>query len=77
MSHRPYPSVDRARRQLGRHEDEAPPLPEPHPMTPFQQQLAKSAQEILKTAQPTLALATARLRAAFQPRPASSEEKTT
>ena len=76
MTHRPYPSVDRARHQLDRHDDETPPAAEPRPMTPFEEQLARNVQT-MKAALPTLALAGARLRAAFQPRPAGSEEKTT
>ncbi|MDX2765644.1 hypothetical protein [Streptomyces europaeiscabiei] len=74
MTYRPYPNADRARHQIERHDDETPPLGEPRPMTPFEQQLARNAQEILKAAQPTLALASARLRAAFRPRPVGGEE---
>lgn len=77
MNHRPYPSVDRARHQLDRHDDETPPMSEPRPMTPFEQQLAMNAQAILNAAQPMVALAAARLRAAFQPRPVGGEETTT
>lgn len=74
MTYRPYPNADRARHQIGRHDDETPPLGEPRPLSPFEQQLARNAQEILKAAQPTLALAGARLRAAFQERLVSGEE---
>ncbi|MFE2073708.1 hypothetical protein [Streptomyces misionensis] len=76
MSHRPYPRVDRARHQLDRHDDEMPPMFEPRPMTPIEQRLARNAQAILNAAQPTVALAAARLYAALRPCPASSEEKT-
>lgn len=76
MAYRPYPNTDRACRQIERHGDETPPLGEPRPMTPFERQMARNAQEFLKAAQPTLALTAARLRAAFLPRPMVSEEKT-
>lgn len=67
MSHRPYPNVDRARRQVERHEDETPPYREPRPLTPFGQQWAVNARAVLKAAQPSLTLAAARLHAAFAP----------
>ena len=72
MAYRPYPSVDRARHQLDRHDDEAPPAAEPRPVTPFERQMVEGAQAALKSASATVA----QLRAAFQPRPVSSEEKT-
>ena len=73
MSHRPFPSVDRARHQLDRHDDETPPAAEPRPVTLFERQLVEGAQAALKSA----SAAVAQLRAVFQPRPTSSEEKTT
>ncbi|MFI5473191.1 hypothetical protein ACIA6D_23490 [Streptomyces cacaoi] len=76
MTHRPYPSPDRARHQLDRHDDETPPYTEPRPMSPLEQQLFEGAAAMVKAAQPGLAAVAANLRAAFQPRPASSEETT-
>lgn len=73
MTHRPYPSVDRARHQLDRHGDETPPYSEPRPMTALERQLFEGTAAMVKAAQPGLAAVTASLRAAFQPRPASSE----
>ena len=75
MTHRPYPNPTRARHQLDRHDDETPPLAEPRPMTPFGQHFAEQASAIMKSAQPNGASLAAQLRAAFQPRPAGSEEK--
>lgn len=73
MTHRPYPDVDRARHQLDRHDDETPPYTEPRPMTPLERAVVDGAAAMVKAAQPGLELAATRLRAAFQPRPASSE----
>jgi hypothetical protein len=72
MSHRPYPSVDRARHQLDRHDDETPPITERRPMTPMERTLAEYAAAAVRAAAPAVAA----MAAAFQPRPASSEEKT-
>lgn len=69
MTHRPYPSVDRARHQLDRHDDETPPYTEPRPLSPLEQNLADQAAAIMRAAQPGLDAAMASLRAAFQPRP--------
>lgn len=74
MTHRPYPSSTRARHQLDRHDDETPPLSEPRPMTPFGQRLTGQMAAIMKAAQPDGVTLADRLRAAFQPRPAGSEE---
>lgn len=71
MTHRPYPNPDRARHQIERHDGETPPLSEPRPMTPFEQHLVEGATAALKVAVP----AVARMVAAMQRRPASSEEK--
>lgn len=72
MTYRPYPNPDRARHQIERHDDETPPLAEPRPLTPFERQLAEGAQAALLRVAPIAAS----LRAAFQPRPVGSEEKT-
>ena len=78
MTYRPYPSADRARHQLDRHDDETPPyIRAPRPMSQFERQFFEGAAALMKAAQPGLGLAAARLRAAFQPRPASREETTT
>lgn len=44
MSHRHYPSIDRARHQIDRHDDETPPLPDgvPQPPTLFGRRIAIS-----------------------------------
>lgn len=76
MTHRPYPSVDRARHQLDRHDDETPPLATPCPMTPFEQQMADAASAATRALRPQLQALGASLLAAFQPRPAGSEENT-
>lgn len=72
MSHRPYPSVDRALRQLDRHDDETGPHVEPRPMTPFERQLLEGAQAAVRSLAPVGAM----LRTAFQPRPENGQEKT-
>ncbi|MGV9756947.1 hypothetical protein ACWDUC_14165 [Streptomyces tricolor] len=76
MSHRPYPNADRARHQLDRHADETGPHAEPRPVTPMERQLAEAAAAVMRAVQPNGITLADRLRAAFQPRPTSSEEKT-
>lgn len=76
MTHRPYPSVDRARHQLDRHNDETPPYTEPRPLSPLEQKLADQAAAAGRALRPQLEAIGASLLAAFQPRPASSEEET-
>ncbi|WP_435279158.1 hypothetical protein [Streptomyces sp. 1222.5] len=68
MSHRPYPSTDRALHQLDRHDDETGPLAEPRTLSPIEQRLAEAA-AMMRAAQPSGSAMGARLRAAFQPRP--------
>lgn len=69
MSHRPYPSVDRARHQLDRHRVKASSLPDSER---FKQGLAA-----LRAASWTAQELVTAWQAALRPRPASSEEKTT
>ncbi|MEH0542982.1 hypothetical protein QA802_07835 [Streptomyces sp. B21-105] len=76
MTHRPYPSPDRALHQLARHDDETPPYTEPRPLSPLERQLFEGAAAMVKAAQPGLTAVAANLLAAFQPRPAGSEETT-
>lgn len=80
MTHRPYPSPDRARHQLDRHADETPPLTgrhaEPRQVTPFEQRLIDSATATAEALRPQLQAMGKSLLAAFQPRPQSSEETT-
>lgn len=77
MTYRPYPNLDRARarHQIDRHDIETPPLSAPRPMSPPERQLFESAAAMMRAAQPGLELMASRLRAAFQPRPVSSWEK--
>lgn len=76
MTHRPYPSVVRARHQLDRHDDETPPYTEPRPLSPLEKQFFENAAAAGRALRPQLEAIGASLLAAFQPRPASSEEKT-
>lgn len=76
MSHRPYPSPDRALHQLGRHDDETPPLAPPRPLSLLEQQLADAASAATRALRPQLEALGASLMSAFQPRPAGSEENT-
>jgi len=50
MSHRPYPSPDRARHQLDRHGDETGPLALPRLLSPFEQQMAEAASAATRAA---------------------------
>jgi hypothetical protein len=68
MSHRP--NRDRALNQLDRHGDEA------QPGTPLEWLAGEYLAGMMRAAQPSGAEMAARLRAAFQTRPASNEEKT-
>lgn len=69
MSHRPYPSIDRAVHQLDRHDDETPPYREPRPMTPMERAVVEYATAAVRAAAPAVAA----MAAAFTPRPVSSE----
>jgi len=77
MTHRPYPSLDRARHQLDRHDDETPPLSDgsdqPSPLAMPRLVISDEAREAMGA---LLAGVGDSLRAAFQPRPVSSEENT-
>lgn len=73
MTHRPYPSVDRARHQLDRHDDETPPLRDLRPLSPMERTVVDYAAHAVRSAAPVLAA----MVAAFQPRPTGSEETTT
>ena len=72
MTYRPYPSPDRARHQLDRHEDETPPLTARRPLSPMEQALVDHATAAVRGA----AAALAAMVAGFK-RPASSSEETT
>lgn len=77
MSYRPYPSVDRARHQVDRHDDEAGPqsaAPE-RPLTTAQ--AIEQWAAMMRAAAPTAQQLAAAWTAALKKRPASSEEKTT
>ncbi|MFJ5644012.1 hypothetical protein [Streptomyces sp. NPDC093223] len=65
MGHRPYPNRERALKQFDRHIDEVGPMLQPRPLTPLERQVAGNAGALLRAAQPSAALAMARLRAAF------------
>jgi hypothetical protein len=52
MTHRPYPSLDRARHQLDRHDDETGPYRPPRPMTPFERQFFEAASAVVRAAAP-------------------------
>jgi hypothetical protein len=77
MSHRPYPSVDRALHQLDRHDDET----RPQNATVHEPVTAALAVErwaaAMRAAVPTAQQLAASWAAALKPRPVSSEEKTT
>jgi len=64
MTYLPYPNATRALRQLGRHDDETPPLSEPRPVTPFEHALIDGAKAAVRAASPVLAAFVAELRAA-------------
>jgi hypothetical protein len=70
MTYRPYPSPDRARHQLDRHDDETPPLTARRPLSPMEQTLVDHATHAVRSAAPALAA----MVAGFQRRPAGSEE---
>ena len=76
MTHRPYPSLDRARHQLDRHDDETPPYTAPRPVSPFEQRLVDSAAAAAQALRPQMQALGKSLLAAFQPRPVSGEEPT-
>lgn len=71
MTYRPYPSIDRARHQLERHDDETPPRRALRPMTPMERVVLEYATAAVRAAAPAVAA----MVAAFTPRPVSSEEK--
>jgi hypothetical protein len=77
MTYRPYPSLDRVRHQLDRHDDETPPLPDgsgqPSPLAMPRLVVSDEAREAMGA---RLAEVGKSLRAAFQLRPMSSEENT-
>ncbi|WP_369043453.1 hypothetical protein [Streptomyces sp. Midd1] len=73
MSHRPYPSPDRALHQVDRHDEETPPHSDPQPGRPFPRRAGEQLSAFMRAAQPSgLAMGT-QLRAAFQIRPASGQ----
>lgn len=74
MTHRPYPSVDRARHQLDRHDDETGPLAPPRPLSPLEKQFFENAAAAGRALRPQMEAIGASLLAAFQPRPVGSEE---
>lgn len=77
MTYRPYPSVDRARRQLDRHADEGPPQP-PKGYTAVTAAVAfERWSTAMRSAVPTAQQLVASWTAALKPRPVRSEEKTT
>lgn len=76
MSHHPYPNPGRARAQLDRHDDETGPLRAPRKMSPLERQLQEMTAAATERLRPRLEAVGASLLAAFQPRPAGSEEKT-
>lgn len=76
MSHRPYPNPVRARRQLDRHDDETGPLLPPRPLSPLERQLHEAVSAATQNLRPHLEAVATSVLAAFQPRPAGSEEKT-
>jgi len=75
MTHRPYPSPDRARHQLDRHDDETPPLPDGTEHPPVLLGRPLISEEARQALGARLAEVGASLRSAFQ-RPVGSEEKT-
>ncbi|MCX5097590.1 hypothetical protein OOK36_55135 [Streptomyces sp. NBC_00365] len=76
MSHRPYPSVDRARHQLDRHDDETRPQPPRAYETATAAVVFERWAAALRAAVPAAQQLVASWNAAFNPRLASSEEKT-
>lgn len=77
MTHRPYPSADRARHQLDRHDDETPPFVRaPRPLSQFERQFFENAAAAAEVLRPQMQAMGKSLLAAFQPRPVSSEENT-
>ena len=76
MTHRPFPSIARARHQLDRHDDETGPRSaEPRaPLTTVQ--AVERWVAMVKAATPTGEQLAASWTAAFRPRPVGSEEKT-
>jgi hypothetical protein len=75
MTHRPYPSLDRARHQLDRHDDETPPLPDGSNQPPALLSQPFISEEARQALGARLAEVGASLRSAFQ-RPVGTEEKT-
>jgi hypothetical protein len=77
MTHRPYPNPTRARRQLDRHDDETPPLPDGSsqsaPLGMLRIVVSDEAREAMGV---RLAEVGATMRAAFQPRPSAIGETT-
>ena len=76
MTRRPYPSIDRARHQLERHEEETAPLPAVRPLSPFERRFFEAAAAMVRAATPSFAEAGARLKSSLSQRPVSSEETT-
>ncbi|MFD7794337.1 hypothetical protein [Streptomyces sp. NPDC059759] len=74
MTHRPYPSADRAVHQLDRHDQETPPLPDGSDGSAAfampRLVISDEAREALGAHRADIGRS---LRAAFQPRPAGSE----
>lgn len=64
MTNRPYPDVDRARRQLEGHEDETSPLTARRPLSPMERALVEYATAAVRSAAPALASLTAAMRVA-------------
>lgn len=79
MSYRPYPNPDRARHQIDRHDDETPPLTQvgQRPLSPLAKQFFEAAATYGEALRPRLQAVGESVLAAFQPRPAGSEETTT
>lgn len=77
MTYRPYPSPDRARHQLDRHDDETPPLSDgsdqPAALAMPRLVISDEAREAMGARLDEVGKS---LRAGFQPRPVSSEENT-
>jgi hypothetical protein len=76
MTYRPYPNPGRARAQLIRHDDETGPLRAARPMSPLERQLQGAVSAATQKLRPHLEAVATSVLAAFQPRPAGSEEKT-
>ena len=74
MSYRPYPSIERARHQLHRHDDETPPLPDGSGEPAFAMPRLVVSDETWEALGARLVSVGASLRAAFE-RPVSSEER--